>query len=172
MKSSSEQATRRSTPPTDRLRVGIAEYAVSTDGTELSTSGLGSCVGIALYDEAAGVAGLAHVMLPSADDPSPIKPAKYADTGTVVLIEEMEAVGASRDCVVAKIAGGSNMLDIGDPGESVSRRNVEAVQASLDDLGVPIVAEHVGGNHGRSLEVRPDSGELFIRAVQGENQVL
>ena len=172
MKSSAESGTTEQPEPPDRVRVGIAEYAVSTDGTLLSTSGLGSCVGVALFDDLAGIAGLVHVMLPAASDSPGGKPAKFADTGTVTLLEAMEDHGADRKKVFAKIAGGSNMLDIGEPGERISNRNVEAVREALERLDVPIVGEHVGGTHGRSLEVRPSAGDLFIRVVQGEDRTI
>jgi chemotaxis protein CheD len=52
----------------ERIKVGIADYAIAQSGSTLVTSGLGSCVGIALVDTDAGVAGLAHAMLPSDGD--------------------------------------------------------------------------------------------------------
>jgi len=52
----------------ERVKVGVADYAVAESGAELVTSGLGSCVGIALVDTDAGVAGLAHAMLPEAGE--------------------------------------------------------------------------------------------------------
>lgn len=32
-------------------RVGIADFAVTDDGALLTTSGVGSCLGVGLYDE-------------------------------------------------------------------------------------------------------------------------
>ena len=46
------------------IRVSVADYAVAARGT-ITTIGLGSCVAIVLYDAAARVGGLAHVLLPS-----------------------------------------------------------------------------------------------------------
>jgi len=145
----------------DRHRVGIAEYAVSTTGATLTTSGLGSCVGVALYDERAGVAGLVHVMLPSATGPGE-EPAKFADTGTMLLVDELERAGASRRRLVAKMAGGSDMLDFS-TGASIGDRNVQQVRRTLADCDVPIVGEDVGGEYGRSLRLDGDTGTLVIR---------
>jgi chemotaxis protein CheD len=44
--------------------VGISDRSVARAPDTIVTYALGSCVGVALYDEAAGVGGLAHIMLP------------------------------------------------------------------------------------------------------------
>jgi chemotaxis protein CheD len=147
------------TPP-DRRRVGIAEFAVADDAA-LVTSGLGSCVGVALYDPETGVGGLVHVMLPTADAGTGGPDAKYADTGIAALVAALCAAGAVEDRLRAKLAGGSEMLDVGD--EPVGPRNVAAVREALDERGVPVERTDVGGGSGRSLTFHPDSGRLEIR---------
>ncbi|NLY51006.1 MAG: hypothetical protein GX062_08405, partial [Firmicutes bacterium] len=47
-------------------RVGMADLAAARVPVVLCTIGLGSCVGIALYDRETRVGGLAHIMLPQA----------------------------------------------------------------------------------------------------------
>ncbi|SEO33302.1 chemotaxis protein CheD [Halorientalis persicus] len=160
--SSSETA---SSPEQERVKVGIAEYEVTTSDATLTTSGLGSCLGVALYDDAAGVAGLVHVMLPSADGVEDPNAAKYADTGIETLLLEMERAGASRASIRAKVAGGSDMLDFSENGSGIGVRNMEQVEATLDDLGVPLVSEDVGGDHGRSLRLDGASGELTVKSA-------
>jgi chemotaxis protein CheD len=150
--------------PTERRKVGIAEYEVTTDGAVLTTSGLGSCIGAAVYDREAGVAGLVHVMLPSADEAEGAR-AKFADTGVEVLIDSLEAAGADRAGMEAKIAGGSDMLDFSEDGPSIGTRNAEAVRETLADHGVPVAGEDVGGDHGRSLKLRGASGELVVKSA-------
>ena len=46
------------------IRVSMADFKVAKAPSQLITTGLGSCVGVALYDPVAKVAGLAHIMLP------------------------------------------------------------------------------------------------------------
>jgi len=153
----------------DRVKVGIAEYEVTTDGAALTTSGLGSCIGVALYDETAGVAGLVHVMLPSVEDAADDEDAKFADAGTVRLIEEMERHGAEPSSIEAKIAGGSDMLDFSEDGAGIGARNAETVRSTLEDHGIPIVEEDVGGDHGRSLRLDPQTGDLVVRSANDED---
>ncbi|WP_226022092.1 chemotaxis protein CheD [Halomicrobium salinisoli] len=158
-------------PAPDRRKVGIAEYEVATGNTVLTTSGLGSCVGVGLYDPTAGVAGLVHVMLPAAEEGEGAR-AKFADTGVAVLLDAMADAGADSDDLEAKIAGGSDMLDLSGDGSSIGTRNVDAVREALDEHGVPIVAEDVGGRHGRSLRLEGPTGDLVVKSADQDATTL
>jgi chemotaxis protein CheD len=156
----------------ERLKVGIAEYEVSADGAELTTSGLGSCIGLAITDTNAAVSGLVHVMLPRADDMPEGNEAKFADTGTELLIEELTDLGGAPATMEAKIAGGSDMLDFSENGSGIGVRNVESVKETLEAYDIPLVAEDVGGDHGRSLRLEAASGDLVVKSANKENSVL
>lgn len=143
-----------------RHRVGIADYEISTDGAALSTSGLGSCVGLAIFDPASGLAGLAHLMLPSAAEVDEGHDAKFADTGTALLVREMEALGADARTMEATLAGGSDMLAYSEA--AIGERNAAAVRAALAANGVRVVAEDLGGAHGRTLRLEPATGEVVV----------
>jgi chemotaxis protein CheD len=153
----------------ERIKVGIAEYEVTTNGSVLTTSGLGSCIGVALHDPETGAAGLVHVMLPSADEMDDGNAAKFADTGTELLVDELEAAGASVRRIEAKIAGGSDMLDFSESGSGIGVRNVEQVRETLDSYGIPIVGEDVGGDHGRSLRLESGSGDLVVKSANQDD---
>ncbi|ELZ85817.1 chemoreceptor glutamine deamidase CheD [Haloferax elongans ATCC BAA-1513] len=155
-----------------RIKVGIADYAFGTDGNTLTTSGLGSCIGVALYDAEAGVSGLAHAMLPEADPDG--DPAKFADTGIEALLAEMRDAGADTSRIIAKLAGGSAMFDFdsSDGGKSIGERNVEAARKTLEKHDIDIVAEDVGGSHGRSLELDGKTGDLRVRSAKTGDQTL
>lgn len=148
-------------------RVGIADYAVTADGALLTTSGLGSCLGVGLYDERAGVAGLAHVMLPTAPEDPPNE-AKFADTGVDAVFDAMCREGATPEGTTAKLAGASAMFDFDSQDEPIGERNVAAARATLDALGVPIVAEDVGGDSGRSLRFDGGTGSLVVKSAGAE----
>jgi len=156
-----------STESGGRVKVGIADYAVATGDARVVTSGLGSCVGVALYDPDAGIVGLAHAMLPEYDGSG--DEAKYVDTVVPALVDEMRAKGADSTRMVAKLAGGSEMFEFTDDRGSIGRRNVEAARTELAALGIEIEREDVGGDHGRSLELHADTGALQVRSAnQGE----
>ncbi|KZN23604.1 chemotaxis protein CheD [Haladaptatus sp. R4] len=153
------------------IKVGVADYAVTPHETRLTTTGLGSCLGIALSERSSGVAGLAHVMLPSAPE-SGGDDAKFVDTAIERMLTEMIDEGANADSIEAKIAGGSNMLDLSGIGRDVGARNVEASKELLADREIPIVGEDTGGNHGRSLELHTGTAVLVVKSThRGVNRI-
>jgi chemotaxis protein CheD len=149
------------------VRVGIAEGAVAHAPTRLRTTGLGSCVGVVLFDAFAGVSGLVHVMLPSVVTPVNLTPAKYAESGVPWLMEKLSELGATPTRVKAKLAGGAQMFAFAGKSDimRVGPRNVEAVKEALLQMGVPIVAEDVGGSVGRTIEFDVTTQELWIRTA-------
>jgi len=156
----------------EQIKVGIAEYEVTTQDAVLTTSGLGSCIGVALFDTREQTAGLVHVMLPVADEMEGGNEAKFADSGTELLIDEMLSAGASTGNIVAKIAGGSDMLDFSDGGSGIGDRNAAQVQETLEEYGIPIVGEDIGGDHGRSLRLEAKTGTLTVKSANRDKQRL
>ncbi|MFB6109751.1 MAG: chemotaxis protein CheD [Halodesulfurarchaeum sp.] len=153
----------------DRIRVGVADMAVTDRDRTLVTSGLGSCVAVAVHD-GGGIGGLLHAMLPEApDDTAP--PAKYVDAGIGKLSAELTALGADRNDLTAKLTGGSSMLDLGSE-EPVGEKNVTAARASLSEREIDLVSEDTGGNAGRSVSFHPATGALSIERVDDEKTVL
>jgi len=154
----------------DQIKVGMADLKVAAKGELLKTTGLGSCVGLTLYDAAAGVAGMAHIMLPSSEisRESAFNRAKYADTALPDLLLAMTERGASRNRLIAKLAGGAQMFMFAGQSETmrIGPRNVETCKLLLSELAIPILAEDTGANYGRTIELDSVSGILTIRSVQ------
>lgn len=150
----------------DRIKVSIAEYAVASEGT-LTTSGLGSCLGIAIYDPQNELGSLVHPMLPYRDeDDRP--PERFVDTGIAVVIETLLAKGGEKSSLRAKITGGAAVVDFGnDDGDSIGDRNVAAAREVFDDRGIDIVGEEVGGSHGRTMRVEAATGSVTVQRTDG-----
>lgn len=148
-----------------RVKVGIAECDVAAGDTVLTTSGLGSCLGVAIYDATRGVAGLVHAMLPSRDEVTTGNDAKFADSGVRLLVSELEREGADRTTMEAKLAGGSDMLDFSEDGSGIGVRNTDVGRRTLDAFDIPVVAEDVGGEHGRSLRLEAQTGQLLVKSA-------
>lgn len=151
------------------IKVGMADLKTCIVPDGVTTLGLGSCVGVAIRDTGGKVGGLAHVMLPdsTAIKNSHLNVAKFADTGIVELVKQMEALGANKRRMVAKIAGGATMFNYTGKNDAmqVGSRNVEAVKKKLGELGIPIIAEDTGLNYGRTVIFYPETGEFHIKAV-------
>ena len=114
--------------------VRMGEIAVSRrSGDELVALGLGSCIGLALVDRSAGVAGLAHVVLPESS-PTDRQPGKFADLAVPELIDRIVRAGASRRRLEAVLAGGARMFELGDL--DIGARNAEAVRSGLAASGL------------------------------------
>jgi chemotaxis protein CheD len=154
-----------------RQSVGIGEYRVVKSPAVLVSLGLGSCVGVALYDPERKIGGLAHVMLPSSNGTEKIaNPGKYADQAIRLMLEEMIKHGASRSRIVAKIAGGATMFK--NSKNSIGERNVESVREILKKEGIKIVGEDTGKNYGRSIEFDIETGLLHVRSFKYGKTVL
>ena len=134
----------------------------------LTTLGLGSCIGIALWDPTTKIGGLAHVMLP---DSTKIRNnsniAKFADTGITELVRQMEEMGVPRKRLVAKIAGGARMFEVSGSTSvgNIGEKNAIASKQKLKELGIPILAEDTGLNYGRTVELNCENGDYVIKAV-------
>ena len=158
------------------VKVGMADLKTCLPPNTVTTLGLGSCVGVAIRDTSNKVGGLAHVMLPdsTAIKNSQTNIAKFADTGVVELVRQMEALGGVKRRMVAKIAGGAMMFATASKSTAmqVGERNVEAVKKALKELGIPILAEDTGLNYGRTVIFNPETGEFVIKtAGKGEKVI-
>jgi len=151
---------------TDRVKVSIADYAVASEGL-LTTSGLGSCLGVVIYDPKAGISGLVHPMLPSQDEDGARPPERFVDSGVDLLVEELLAAGADGSALRAKLTGGAAVVDFGTDGDSIGDRNVATAREALSSLGIEIVGEEVGGDCGRTVHVDAESGAVTVRRTDG-----
>lgn len=161
------------------LRVRISEHAVACESERLKSYGLGSCVGLVMFDPHKKIGGMAHVLLPKPTNSHwKARSAKYAASAVTVLAEELCAAGCSSKRLVAKIAGGANMfpkrfnLSSDAFGKSIGERNVRAVKRALAKERIRLAAEETGGEVGRTIEFNPRNGELVVYKSNGEVKVI
>ena len=158
------------------VTVGIADLNVVEAPNKIRTSGLGSCVGVVIYDQFKKVAGLVHVMLPDSNltRQNEFNKFKYADTAIDALIDRLVVMGARKSQLKAKIAGGAQMFQFQSSSEMmrIGPRNVEAVKERLKQHRIPIISSDTGGNKGRTIEFDPTTTKLKIRTVnEGEKYI-
>lgn len=152
------------------VKVGMADLNVISGDGVLKTTGLGSCVGVTLYDPQKKISGMAHVMLPDSSiaKEADFNKAKYADTAIPELIKRMKQLGAMHRRLQAKLAGGAQMFHFQSQQSEIMRigqRNAEACQFILTKLNIPVIAQDTGGNYGRTIELNSTNGILTIRSV-------
>ena len=153
-----------------KLIVGIADVNVSKDEHEtIVTYGLGSCLGVSIYDPVAMVGGILHAMLPSAST-SPGKaaenPARFIDTGLPLLFKSAYALGAEKQRIYLTVAGGAcmNASGVEEDFFQIGRRNYVELKKMLWKNGVIIRDEDVGGTISRTVALDMGTGEVTVKA--------
>lgn len=150
-------------------RVSISEFKVARAPACLVTYGLGSCLAITLHDPERQVGGLAHTLLPQ---PTPgmdtSRPEKFVKSAIRLMLDEVLGRGAVREKLEAKIFGGANMFKALQEyaGESIGQRNIKAAREMIAELSIPLKAEDVGGNFGRTLYFDLDSGKVTVKSIR------
>ena len=135
------------------VKVGMADYKVGRAPSILISYGLGSCIGVSLYDPTTKVGGLLHIMLPdSRQSKTTENPAKFADTGMPLMLKDV--LGKATDIM------------------KVGQRNAEAIKAILKDMGIPLLAEDTGENYGRTVQINLENGVYTVKTmVKGEKDI-
>lgn len=127
---------------------------------------LGSCIGLVMFDEADGIGGMAHVLLPKSDgrEKSVSLPGKYADIAVPLLKRSLIRFGANERKIVAKIAGGARMFTnaLHYENRDIGAENVAAVIASLKSENVPVTGLDVGGHYGRKMKFELETFTCFV----------
>ncbi|MCI0519190.1 MAG: chemotaxis protein CheD [Chloroflexi bacterium] len=155
------------------LAVGLGEMQISRSPQDVLVAyGLGSCLGIGMYDPVTHIAGLLHAVLPNNPNGSGPHTLKYVDSGMVAMLVQMLRAGAERRRLVVRMAGGANMLTA--PGFSqtfnIGTRNAEAAYKTLAELNMKLSSQEVGGSIGRTLRFYIADGRMTIRTVGNQER--
>lgn len=157
------------------VNVEIADKKAARSPTGLVSIGLGSCIGICLYDPVTKVGGLAHIMLPdSTQSKKSMNNAKFADTAVPALLADMIKLGAIKIRIVAKIAGGAQMFSFSKTSDCmrIGERNIKATIEALQKARIPLLAQDTGKNYGRSIRFCTETGNLYIRTITHGEKVI
>ncbi len=143
---------------------------------QLYSLGLGSCVGVAIYDPVTQIGGLIHVLLPSAQEfqkEGHIR-TKFADSGISDLVEAIVKAGAVKFRLKAKMAGGAAMFLMKSDSAvgSIGRRNVQSCMDTLKKLNIELTSQDTGGTKGRTIIFDISSGDLIIKTIDQEEKVI
>ena len=157
------------------IRVGMADYKVGRAPATIISYGLGSCIGVSMYDPQAKVGGLLHIMLPDSKQAKQSEnPAKFADTGVPLMLDDVLKLGAVRSRIVAKMAGGAQMFAFANATDimRVGARNAEAVKRMLRELNIRLIAEDTGANYGRTVQINLENGAYTVKTInKGEKEI-
>lgn len=146
--------------------------SVSTIPTDvLITYALGSCLGIAVHDPAAQIGGLLHVMLPSGTPhPERVKanPLMFVDTGVPLLFQEMYRLGARKERLVVKVAGGAAPSGVAEDLFQIGKNNFQMLNKLFRKNGVSIEAHDIGGVRSRTMWLEIATGRVMLKTDGAE----
>lgn len=153
--------------------VGLGEIKVSRDPLDVLTAfGLGSCLGIGMYDPLVRVAGLLHAILPTMPNGSTEHAARYVDSGIKTLLHLILNAGGLQSRLIVRMAGGANMLVA--PGFSsnlnIGSRNIEVAYATFTNLNLKLASQEVGGSIGRTVRFYVADGRMTIRTIGNQER--
>jgi chemotaxis protein CheD len=142
-----------------RINLNLGEYKVTNREEEIVCYGLGSCVGLFLYDRVNKIAAAAHVVL-SGDLEK--HSTHNANTAFFKLLQGIRHLGGNLNTLRAQIVGGANIfnteLDVG-------RRNVESLQHLIREHKIYLASQEVGGKQGRTAIFNTKDGSLTVSSV-------
>ncbi|SPP65005.1 chemotaxis protein CheD [Nitrospira lenta] len=128
---------------------------------------LGSCVAITMWHPILHIGGMCHFLLPSRDTRASERlDGRYGSDALQLFLQEMARKGTTLKEYQVKVFGGGDMfpsLDKRGKALEIGMRNVELARKALEDLGVPVAAEHVGDVGHRQVIFDVWSGDVWVR---------
>lgn len=141
--------------------IHVGEIFLGAKPTEITTV-LGSCIAVCLYDKVEQVGGMNHYLVPLWND-NGLQSPKYGNISIPKLIENMLNIGCEKYNLEAKIFGGGNVINVSQEDMMIGRKNILIAKEILRDYNIKITAQDVGGNRGRKILMRSDTGKIFLK---------
>jgi len=147
--------------------IGIGEYRIGS--FPMMTIGLGSCIGLIMFDPNLNLGAMVHIMLPESSGRTD-RPGKYADTAVPLLVHELNARGCKNRSIIAKMIGGACMFEYFGTNLNIGKRNADKVRTMLTEHNIQLAAEDIGGKVGRSVTFLPaENGKVVVRRADGKS---
>lgn len=148
----------------------LGETHVTNDDVLFRCHGLGSCVGVFLYDISLPNAAGAHIMLPGEHNDERVPETCYSTNAIAQMISQMEMLGSKTVNVRATLVGGANVANI----ESlpVGTQNVQSIREALALRNITITSMTVGGSDVRSASFSTHKRLLTIKSINKSLNIL
>jgi len=123
-----------------------------SEGNELISTLLGSCVSIILFDSRSNLSAVTHYLLPEYIPGRNQEPSgRYGDVALALALKALSQKGVNRVNLKAKIYGGANMIEGNAIGEAIGASNIVFAIQNLAMMEIPVVEENLGGFKGRKI---------------------
>lgn len=138
--------------------IQINEVDVTDQSVEYICFGLGSCIGLFVYDRPAKLSGAAHIPLPTSQESGT---GGLLDAGKMIsqLIDQFKSKGSTLKALSAKLTGGSELFQASQP---IGAKNIQTVLKLLTQNGIYIAATDLGGSISRTARFNSSTYELKI----------
>ncbi|MDG1499719.1 MAG: chemotaxis protein CheD [Planctomycetota bacterium] len=156
-----------------RIVVGVGDMqAASKEAGIITTSALGSCMGLTVYDPVAKVGGMLHYMLvqPQEREKARANPHMYALSGVPALFRAVQELGGVRGRLIVCAAGGAEIMDDED-GHSIGKRNHSILRRLFWKNGIVLHAEDCGGHAARLMSLDLATGKVTSTIQEEETQL-
>ncbi len=118
---------------------------------------------VTLWDRRLRCGGINHYLLPQWVGSQVEEPHRYGNVALAELVAALRALGATERSLEAGIFGGASILAaFRARGDVLGTKNATLAQSFLDQAGIPVVTEHVGGHRGRRLVFHSDDGSSEV----------
>jgi chemotaxis protein CheD len=153
--------------------VGVGDMKIGRAGDILVTHGLGSCLGLMVYDPVVKVGGMLHAMLPLASinpQKAESNPFMFVDTGVTLLFKKIYALGGEKNRMVVK-AVGCGQTAYKNELFKIGERNYTILRKFLWKNSILLEAEDIGGTISRTVFFEISSGRTVIASHGNEKLV-
>lgn len=148
--------------------IHVGEIHIGARPTEISTI-LGSCVAVCLYDKVQRIGGMNHYLVPLWNE-NGLQTPKFGNISIPRLIESMVNIGCNTGNMEAKIFGGANVIEVNSEDMMIGRKNILIAKEVLREYKIPITAQDVGGEKGRRIMMRSDTGKIFLKYTKQNDE--
>lgn len=78
------------------------------------------------------------------------------------LVESLVDIGRDIKDMEAKVFGGANVIDVRHVDMMIGRKNILIAK----EYGIPIAAQDIGGERGRHIMMRSDTGRVLLKYIK------
>jgi chemotaxis protein CheD len=119
---------------------------------------LGSCVAACIRNPVTGFGGLNHFLLAEPGESVTSPSNRYGSYAMEQLINEILKKGGKRSGLEIKVFGGSSLFN---NSHHIGENNINFIHRYLQEEGIPIIAEDVGGQRPRKIYYWPSTGKVM-----------
>ncbi|MBN2347716.1 MAG: chemotaxis protein CheD [Bacteroidales bacterium] len=129
------------------------------------TTILGSCISVCLYDKTKNTGGINHFMLPLWNGEGLPTP-KFGNIAIQKLLDKMCIMGSKKEHLIAKVFGGGEVIECHSQFFNIGKKNINIAFEMLNELGIPVISQSIGGKLGRKIVFNTHTGEVIHRFVK------